>query len=384
MKNASFDSVLRLISIETNVNIYHDPKVSGRISIDVDNQPWEPTLDVILKNYGYTYEWEDYRTIRVTDFTTLQKEKDDLKKSLKAKETLLPLVTRIYQLGFAKSSVIAGLIKPPIISERGKVDYNSRSNILIVKDIKNKLDKLDKIISELDEQTRQVNILVRIYRLNEIDSSNIGINWSFDNANVSTNTPMGGGVNLGSSPGSSMTGQNYGMVSLFSPNQMMNIEAALTVLMNKNKVKLETYPNITVLNHQKASIVIGQKVPITMLDQAGNTITQLTTIGTKIQVTPHINANGEVLLKIHPELSNLAGVVAGLVNIATSEADTTMLVKNGETAVIGGLVEYRKTHTNALIPILGKIPLIGLLFKNKAETLNKGEIIIFVTPKIIE
>ena len=386
LSNASFDSVLRLISMETKVNIYHDPGVSGKISIDVDNQPWEPTLDVILKNYEYTYEWEGTKTIRITDFNTLQKEKDQMKKIMKSKESVLPLITRIYQLGFAKASSIAALLVSPLISDRGKVDYNTRSNILIVKDIKKKLDKLDKIIGELDEQTRQVNILVRIYRLNEIDSNNLGINWNFDNSSSSSSssTPLGGGVNLGSTSGTSISGQNYGMVSLFSANQMLNVEAALSALMNKNKVKLETYPNITVLNHQKANIVIGQKVPITMLDQAGNTITQLTTIGTKIEVTPHINANGEILLKIHPELSNLAGVVAGLVNIATSEADTTMLVKNGETAVIGGLVEYRKTHTNAFIPILGKIPLIGLLFKNKAEALNKGEIIIFVTPKIIE
>ncbi len=385
LKEASLNSLLRLISIETKVNIYSDPGIGGKINIDIVNQPWEPTLDVILKNYGLTYTWEGRNVIRVTNFDKLTKEKEMEKIAKESKTNLQPLITRIYQLSFAQASVVKGYLTPPLISSRGSVDSNQMNNILIVRDTQENLDRIDKLVKELDEETRQVNILVRIYRLNDITSETLGVNWTFNNRMNPSDVELSGGANYGAdSSATGLASQKIGMFSLFSPDDMVNINMTLSALMSKNRVSLETYPNITTLNHQTASITIGQKVPITMLDEAGNTITQLTTVGTKIEVTPHINSDGKIILKIHPEISNLAGVVAGLVNIATAEANTTLIIDDGDTAVIGGLVEYRTTESKGFVPFLGKIPLLGLLFKNSDKTYNKGEILIFVTPKIVE
>ena len=385
LKEASLNSLLRLISIETKVNIYSDPGIGGKINIDIVNQPWEPTLDVILKNYGLTYTWEGRNVIRVTNFDKLTKEKEMEKIAKESKTNLQPLITRIYQLSFAQAGVVKGYLTPPLISSRGSVDSNQMNNILIVRDTQENLDRIDKLVKELDEETRQVNILVRIYRLNDITSETLGVNWTFNNRMNPTDVELSGGANYGAdATATGLASQKIGMFSLFSPDDMVNIDMTLSALMSKNRVSLETYPNITTLNHQTASITIGQKVPITMLDEAGNTVTQLTTVGTKIEVTPHINSDGKIILKIHPEISNLAGVVAGLVNIATAEANTTLIIDDGDTAVIGGLVEYRTTDSKGFVPFLGKIPLLGLLFRNSDKTYNKGEILIFVTPKIVE
>lgn len=379
LEGADIKNFLRMISYKTNISIYSDPGVVGTVDIKLKNVPWEVALDNILKNQGYTYEWQGDSMIRVTKLATLENEKKLELEAKKLKEETEPLITRIYTLSYIQPSEAQQLIKEQLTS-RGEVDVNNRANKIIVTDVAASFEKVEKLLNDLDLETRQVNISARIYRLNDITSKDLGIYWSGTNT-VNPNAEPG--VDVTSNLGATRPAAGVGQVVIASQNQMVAIQAAITAYMSNDKLDLVTSPNVTTLNHIPAQIVIGQMIPITMLDEAGNTVTQLTTIGTKIIVTPNINAEGMITMKVHPEISALAGTT-GEVNIATSEADTKVMVRDGETAIIGGLTEVRETKSKNVIPGLHKVPIVGLLAKNSSNSISTAEILIFVTPRIVK
>ena len=378
LEGADIKNFLRLISYKTNISIYSDPGVSGQVTIKLKDVPWEVALDNILKNAGFTYEWQGDHMIRVTKLDILEKEKKSELEAKKLKEEMEPLITRIYTISYSDPNSLKTLIKEQL-TKRGEIDVNKRANKIIVTDVAKSFKKVEKLISELDLETKQVNISTRIYRLNDITSKDIGVYWKGSNTiNPAANPTTTATSNLGPN----VPSQGIGQIVIATQSQMYSIEAAITAYTSTNQLDLVTSPNVTTLNHVPAQIVIGQMVPITMLDNAGNTVTQLTTIGTKIIVTPHINAEDLIIMKIHPEISALAGTT-GEVNIATSEADTKVMVKDGDTAIIGGLTEVRETKSKYFIPGLHKIPILGLLTKNSSKTMSTAEILIFVTPRIV-
>ena len=162
---------------------------------------------------------------------------------------------------------------------------------------------------------------------------------------------------------------------------MMQVQA----LENANKAHLISNPIITTTDNREASILVGQKIPLIVSDEAGNAITQLTTIGIMLQVTPHINNENRITLDIHNEVSDLSSqaTVQGGVIINTSESDTRVLVENGETAIIGGLIRKVENTLENGIPVLKDIPLLGALFKHSSKTKVSRELVVFVTPRIV-
>jgi type IV pilus assembly protein PilQ len=163
------------------------------------------------------------------------------------------------------------------------------------------------------------------------------------------------------------------------------VTAVLSALERDNKANIISNPRVTTVNNRMARILVGKKIPLIVLDEAGNAVTQLITIGITLRVTPHINDNNRITLDMHPEVSDLAAqaTVQGGVIINTSEADTRVMVNNGETAVIGGLIRANDTRLIRGVPVLKDIPLVGSLFRNTSMVQEKRELLIFVTPRII-
>jgi type II secretory pathway component GspD/PulD (secretin) len=157
------------------------------------------------------------------------------------------------------------------------------------------------------------------------------------------------------------------------------------MLETEGKAKIISNPRITTADNKLARIIVGKKVPLVVSDEAGNAITQLTTIGIKLEVTPHINQDGRVTLDLFPEVSDLSqqATVQGGIIIVTSEAETRVIVKDGETAVIGGLIRTNESEVQRGVPILKDIPLLGYLFRSTNTVEEERELLIFVTPKII-
>jgi type II secretory pathway component GspD/PulD (secretin) len=164
-----------------------------------------------------------------------------------------------------------------------------------------------------------------------------------------------------------------------------SLEATLTMLEKENKASIISNPRITTLDNMEARILVGKKIPLIVSDEAGNPITQLTTIGIQMTVTPHINADGQITLDLHPEVSDLAAqaTVQGGIIIVTSEAKARVMVRNGETAVIGGLIRNNETEYTTGVPFLKSLPLVGRLFRSMSTSIEKRELLIFVTPRIV-
>jgi type II secretory pathway component GspD/PulD (secretin) len=176
-------------------------------------------------------------------------------------------------------------------------------------------------------------------------------------------------------------GVRFGLVKSWG-----EVNATISALEKQNKVNIISNPRITTVNNREARILVGQKIPLIILDEAGNPITQLTVIGITLRVVPHINDQNRITLDLHPEVSDLASgaTVQGGVIINTSEADTRVMVGNGETAVIGGLIRTNEVRTKTGVPILMNIPLVGSFFSQTGSTKAKRELLIFVTPRIID
>jgi type IV pilus assembly protein PilQ len=153
----------------------------------------------------------------------------------------------------------------------------------------------------------------------------------------------------------------------------------------ENKANIISNPRVTTVNNREARILVGKKIPLIVLDEAGNAVTELITIGITLLVTPHINDNNRITLDLHPEVSDLASqaTVQGGVIINTSEADTRVMVENGQTAVIAGLIRANDTVIERGVPILREIPLLGSFFKSTGKVREKRELLIFVTPRIV-
>jgi type II secretory pathway component GspD/PulD (secretin) len=189
---------------------------------------------------------------------------------------------------------------------------------------------------------------------------------------------LGGGVNTGvANPAGKIT------VGLFQ--SWGDLEAQLQVLASENKANIISNPRITTVDNREAKIIVGQKIPLIVQDIAGNPVSQLQTIGIQLKVTPHLTSEKKIIMDLHPEVSDLASgaTVQGGIIINTSEADTRVMVDDGQTAVIGGLIRTNETTEHLGIPWLKDLPLVGMLFGSKTTSKQNRELIIFVTPKLV-
>ncbi len=163
------------------------------------------------------------------------------------------------------------------------------------------------------------------------------------------------------------------------------IEAQLSMLESNRKANIISNPRITTVDNREARILVGQKIPLIVQDVAGNPVSQLQTIGIQLRVTPHLTSDKKIIMDLHPEVSDLStgSTVQGGVIINTSEADTRVMVDDGQTAVIGGLIRTNDTHERRGVPLLKDVPLLGMLFRSDNVTRQNRELIIFVTPRIV-
>jgi type II secretory pathway component GspD/PulD (secretin) len=174
-------------------------------------------------------------------------------------------------------------------------------------------------------------------------------------------------------------------VGIFGPYGELN--ATISALETENMANIISNPTITTLNNREAIIIVGKKIPLIVQDEAGNPITQLTTVGIQMRVTPQVNSQtGEITMDLHPEVSDLAAqaTVQGGIIIVTSEADTRVMVKDGQTAVIGGLIRQNESYYDSGVPVLRDIPMLGKLFGSTSRSDEKRELVIFVTPRIVD
>ncbi len=376
VQGAEIGTVLRSLSSYSGMNIVASPRVIGKVTVRLDSVPWREAMTVILRAHGYDYV-EEYGIIRVDTAEELRKELVEAKRADRAADDLQPLVMGMVSIDYANAEEVKGALKN-MLTKRGTIEVDERTNTLIVSDIQSQLDMIKEAALKLDSRTPQVEINARLVDLDLRASRELGINWygtaSFDDVDG----VFGARV---TAPVENAAGNlTYGVIGNDG-----TLDIDLQALEQSNMAQLISNPIITTTDNREASILVGQKIPLIVQDQSGNAITQLTTIGIMLKVTPHINSNEKITLDLHNEVSDLSSqaTVQGGVIINTSESDTRVLVQDGETAVIGGLIRKVEADAEIGIPLLSDLPIVGALFRHTTKTKNNRELVVFVTPRIV-
>jgi type IV pilus assembly protein PilQ len=378
VQRASIHTVLRSLAEYSGKDIVAAGEVEGKVTVRLRDVPWRDALSLVLRAHDLGYKEEEDGVLRVGTLERLRKEELEEQAADRQKEALMPLETQIVPLKFANAAELSKSLDEAL-SPRGRLEVDERTNSLLITDISDETKKVAGMAMELDSRTPQVEITAKIVDLDAKVTRELGINWEQANVHSADNDiSLSGGVDatIGDAAGTFKLGviQSFGQ-----------FDAALQALEKENKADIISNPRIATVNNREARILVGQKIQLIVMDEAGNPITQLITVGIQLKVTPHVNSDRTITLDLHPEVSDLAaeGTVQGGVIINTNEADTRVLVTDGETAVIGGLISTRETELNRGVPVLRSIPFLGRLFQSTSTVSSKRELLIFVTPKIM-
>jgi type IV pilus assembly protein PilQ len=378
VQGAEVETVLRSLAEFSGKNIVASKEVKGTVTLRLRNVPWRQALDILLRTQALGMV-DNGSNIVVSNLETLRKEELERRTAERAQEELLPLYTRIIPVSYANAEEMSKAVEKTL-TKRGHIEVDKRTNALLVTDIDDRLSQAESMIRSLDTRTPQVEIVARLVDVDRSASRSLGIDWNISNLDIGdAGAHEGVSVTPGQVPSPAGT-VKFGTVKGFG-----SIEATLTALETQNKANIISNPRITTVNNREASVVVGQQIPLIVQDFAGNAVTQLTTIGIKLSVTPHINVGNKITMDVHPEVSDLSSqaTVQGGIIINTTMADTRVMVNDGETAVIGGLIRSNESDTYRGVPILMDLPLLGNLFKSSTKVKQKRELLIFLTPKIL-
>jgi type IV pilus assembly protein PilQ len=376
VEGADLRTVLRAISEFSGRNIVLGQNVKGTVRLTLKNVAWQDALKAVLRSNGLDYV-EDGSVIRVDDAARLNAEKVERETANARTLELVPLETRIVKLNFANAAEMTTPLQASL-SKRGSIQVEKRTNSLILTDLPSNLDGLAQMAATLDSQTPQIEITAKLVDVDAGALQSLGIEWGHNN------TASNGQLTVESKADNGIAGA-AGTLNLGLTRPWGNLEASLQALASKNQANIISNPRITTVDNREAKIVVGQKIPLIVQDVAGNPVSQLQTVGIQLKVTPHLTSEKKIIMDLHPEVSDLASgsTVQGGLIINTSEADTRVMVDDGQTAVIGGLIRSNESTVERGIPYLNRLPLLGMLFGNKAVSRSNRELIIFVTPKLV-
>ncbi len=389
-READIRNVLRILSYKSGINIVPSPEVTGLVTIQLTDVPWEQALGVILETYGYGYDRKE-NIIVVTTIENLKKRREDAQ-LLSEQE---PLATRTFILNFAKASEVIATVDK-MRTSRGSVNFDARTNTIIIRDTTSNLDRIAEIIPTLDATTPQVLIEAKIIETTLSDTENLGIDWVAEATLTGSKRPhifpFSNRSETSSKvpdpiPAAAAAEFSYGTLDFSA------LQAILEMLKNRSNTNILSNPRIVTLDNQKASIVVGSQYPIPTYtyneDQAKLQVSgwEYKDIGIIFDVTPHVNNAGLVTLEVQPKITAILDFVTventQLPRLSNESAMTKVMVRDSETLVIAGLIKSQETDTKKKIPFLGDVPVLGLIFQKSEKSLSKTDLLVFITPHII-
>lgn len=409
-KDIDIHNLLRVIAEVSKKNIIVADDVKGTITIRLRNVPWDQALDLILRAKGLGKE-EEGNIIRIAPLDQLQAEREAMVRAQEAAETAQPLIVRILPVNYALAGEVAPKVRD-LLSKRGTLTVDARTNTLIIKDVGDVIARAQALIRSLDTQTPQVLIASRIVETSTNFSRELGIQWggNFSASQATANATglafpnniggsgsvpgavgAGGAVptqpnwavsfpaGVGESSGGAI-GFNFG-----SAGGAAQLNLRLSALETKGLLKTVSAPRVTTLDNREAVIGQGVSIPFSQVSAAGvNTV--FVEAKLELRVTPHVTSDGSILMKIRASNNqpseNLRGA-NGQPAITKREAETEVLVKDGDTTVIGGIYTRRTSESVAQIPLLGDIPVLGWFFKSRSNSDERTELLIFISPTIV-
>lgn len=422
-------AVLNIIAEFTQQNIVVSDTVSGNITLRLDNVPWDQALDIIMKTKGLAKrENGNDKTGRII-YIAPEKELDTAEiealEGWQKKQQLMPMQTDFIRIKYAKASDLEKILEKSreissdgtkngilaaqdaVLSARGSVTIDERMNALIVSDIPAKIQAVRDLVARLDESVRQVLVDARLVITNDSFLRDLGARFGLSfrgtagsnpivgSGNLtSTNSYAGGmlnetipidnrlGVNLGiSSP--TVRAPSYG-ISILGSDVLVDLE--LQALQSEGRSELISSPRVVTQDGNKAKIASGQEIPYTTLDDKGTPSVNYKKAELSLEVTPRVTPNDRVNMEINlkKDRANRAEMVLGQPSLDTNELDTKVEVANGETIVLGGIYEQEQSVSENKVPLLGDIPVVGNVFKSTNKKFTKNELLIFITPRVID
>ncbi|MBL7155562.1 MAG: secretin and TonB N-terminal domain-containing protein [Candidatus Omnitrophica bacterium] len=426
-KDADISAVLNYLSEVSGVDIVTAPDVTGTVTLKLTDKPWDVALDIIVKNYGYAYEREG-DIIRVVTIDSLKKAE---------------LSTEVIELNYTNAEVAHDAVKE-MLTDRGKITYDTRTNSLLVTDLPTNTYRIKRVVERLDRKTPQVMIEARIFETLLEKDEKMGIDWTMRIAAIGAKRPTtipfaNWGTRdivahtlerfypfgqTGSAGGTIDAAGNYvtttgvtdfplastmdGTVAFpfvgtdqftYGALDFSQFQAVLELLKQRRRTEIISNPRITTLNNQEAKILVGRVYNFPTFDQTEETGRWVISgyeakeLGIRLLVTPHVNKNREIVVELKPEISNYLGVEKISEELSaplwsTRVADTQVMVKDGDTIFIGGLINDNTINIVKKVPLLGDlfgdIPFIGGLVKHEGVDNEKTELIFFITVHIVK
>ncbi|MBW8040116.1 MAG: hypothetical protein FVQ85_08970 [Planctomycetes bacterium] len=384
-RDTPIDDVIRAIADKANVDIIKSPQVVGTVTVTLTDVPLGEALDNILAAHGYGYV-AGKNVIRIAPISELAQKAEIL-------------VSRIYRITYADVKDVEKTLTK-FLSQRGSLAASISTSNIIVTDSESRIKAIDTFIAEIDRITPQILVEVRIYDITAKDNLDIGIEWQ-----AGRNTTLG--TNIGDNPSGLQTNPfltggfggavnktetaTAGFLRFGLLTSHIDIDAKIRAEREDINAKLLANPRILVLDNETAIFDIVTEHPYVERTITGSTVTETVRfkpVGTKLEVTPHVTRDGMLRMHIMPEF----GVKVGDVELAggdvpivdTRKVDTIALVQDGQTVVIGGLRKMDVTQQTNKIPLLGDLPIVGLLFRFEGESVTNSELVVFITPRIIE
>lgn len=395
-RDTDIDDVIRIIAKKADTDIVKSPKVTGRVTATLTDVPLEEALRHILAAHGYSYVASEnmMRIVPAEEVT----------------EAAEAVVSKVYRVTFAEVKQVEAALQK-FISQRGSISSNPGTGNIIVTDTESKIKAIDSFLEEIDRITPQIVVEARIYDVTSSDSLELGFEWLLGRATTYgtggpgdlTTSPEGltspfvtGALNSGVS-----TTETTGLLRFGVLNDSVNLDVLFTANQEKVCATLLASPRVLVLDHEEATFKIVEEVPFQELTQTagGGNIgsTQFKEVGVELNVTPHVARDGLIRLELNPKFSVQTDTVSIVIPvpgslpiespqpvIANRETITTVLIENEQTVVLGGLRKKGVIQEISKIPLLGDMPILGGLFRFEGEEVIVNELLVFVTPTIVE
>jgi type IV pilus assembly protein PilQ len=410
LKDVDVKDFFRLIHEISGLNVVLDPNVHGTLTVVLDDVPWDQALDIVLKNNDLARELEG-NVLRIATVDTLKHEADSRRAQIESEALAVDKVSVTRFLSYAKAKDVVITVKK-FLSQRGDVVADDRTNAVIVSDIPKVIPVVDRLLTQLDRKTQEVEIEARVVAATRQFARDIGTQFGFGWGNG--HTAVGGTQAVGSSP-TTVSGLNPGYVTvpgsgsstgssipLFSnlgstgptsgltfvnASNNIRIDAILSMAESRGLLKVLSRPRVVTQNNIQALVKQGVRVPIVTQAQLGGppTVTYVDAF-LRLTVTPQITSENTIFLNVDVENTtpNFGQEIQGNPELITQQATTQVLVTDGGTVVIGGVIQTQNSINITQVPLLGNLPILGNLFKHTQVNTSNQELIFFITPRIIQ
>src|ERR1700678_2758255 len=413
LKDVDLKDFFRLIHEISGLNVVLDPAIHGNLTIVLDDVPWDQALDIVLKDNELSRQL-DGNVLRIATVETLRKEAEGRRAQIDAEALAVDKVSITRFLSYAHSKDLLLPVKK-FLSQRGDVVADERTNALIVSDIPSVLPQIDRIIQQMDRKTQEVEIEARVVAATRSFARDIGVQLGFGWGNGTTGIGGAPGASgVGGSPitvnglnplypvmagGTASSGTNIPLfsnlgatgptsgLSLVNATNNMQLDMILTMAESRGLLKVLSRPRVVTQNNIQAVVKQGVQIPIVTAAQLGGPPTSTyVSAFLRLTVTPQITSEGTIFLNVDVEnsLPNFGVTNDGNPELITQQATTQVLVTDGGTVVIGGVIQTQNSIEIDQVPLLGNIPYLGNLFKHTQVNTSNQELIFFITPRIIQ